>query len=126
MGQGHQHQHRERRPRRTPLTIDGPRTPALPRIMTFRYRGRLVVCQAGWNARGSLTSLHFRCPLCEAPHTIVAGAAAPLRIDRARATITVPDCIRCDGTVCRLHLHIDDGVASEVPYLWICGRGESA
>ena len=94
----------------------------LPSIVTFRYEKRLVVCQAGWRTDGTLRTVEFNCPLCWTRILACAASASDgLSIDPVTGAVSIAGCVRC-ASPCRLHLHVDGGVATEFPSIFICAR----
>jgi hypothetical protein len=124
---------RERRPSgQRPIPAQGTSTEAsrqsgpslLPSVVTFRYAKRLIVCHAGWTAAGHLRTVEFSCPLCWTRILACAYEGGWISMDPKTGGVSIAGCVRC-ASPCLLHLHIDGGVATEFPSIFLCARDGS-
>lgn len=109
---------RERRPRRDEEIIPVESQPAqpasapqLPLCLTFRYRGRLILCTPAWNDAGVPIAITFACPHCFT-RLDVGSPDAQVEVNKAGA-VTVHRHVRCAPNGCGLRLHISSGLALE-------------
>jgi hypothetical protein len=83
-----------------------------PRILTFRFRRRLIVCTPTWGSSGRLEELEFPCPrLCDEAVRYRAGEPFHPVTATSNGAVTVSGCVICRR--CDLHLHIVNGRALE-------------
>ena len=118
---------RERRPAgqrpiqpQTTSDADAPAIRTFPTVVTFRYAKRIVVCAAGWTDVGTLRTVEFECPLCWT-RILACAHGNWITADPLTGALSIPGCLRC-APPCPLHLHVDDGSATEFPSILICAR----